>query len=418
MKYRIIISYAELALKGKNRNQFVKRLRQNIRRKLKSMDLDWEVVSIHDRIFIEAGKEISDMADHVVNEIAKIPGIAWLSYVHWFSEKEYRFLQADPDMQPIHDLIKTLAIKTYQPDHSFALKIKRSDKNFRISSQELAHQLAKTIFENSEWSKVNLKHADQFFYVNISSRGISVHTNKIKGTGGLPVSTTGRVLTLLSGGFDSPVAAWLMANRGCNVDFVHFSASHHNLADVESYKISRIVKQLSEITGRARLYIVPYTHFDMALLEHNLAYDLILFRRFMARVSERIMQGIEAQALVTGDNLGQVASQTLENINSMNQAITAPILRPLLTYNKEQIIELSNKLDLFDVCCEPYKDCCALISKNPRTKSKADLMAKLEHNHLEDYEELITDTLAETTEVAYSYGRLLYKKNLQNNADE
>ncbi len=411
MRYRIVVSYAELALKGKNRSQFVKRLRQNIRRKLKSLELNWEVISIHDRIFVEVADKDAEVAKKAVEEIARIPGIAWLSFVHWFSEKEYRFLQADPDLQPIHDVIKTMAQETYQPGKTFALNIKRSDKNFRTTSQDFAQQLAKTIFENSEWRDVNLKHADQFFYVNISSRGISVHTNKIKATGGLPVSTTGRVLTLLSGGFDSPVAGWLMANRGCNVDFVHFSASHHNLDDVENYKISRIVKQLSEITGRSRLYIVPYTHFDMALLEHNLAYDLILFRRFMARVSERIMQNIEAQALVTGDNLGQVASQTLENINSMNQAITAPILRPLLTYNKEQIIELSNKLDLFEICCEPYKDCCALISKNPRTKSKADLMEKLEVNHLEDYEELIEDTLAEMTEVAYSYGRVIYKNH-------
>ncbi|MEZ5472536.1 MAG: tRNA uracil 4-sulfurtransferase ThiI [Marinicella sp.] len=411
MRYRIIVSYAELALKGRNRHQFVKRLRQNIRRKLKSLDMNWEVISIHDRIFVEVADQDAGLAKQAVDEIARIPGIAWLSFVHWFSEKQYRFLQTEPDMQPIHDVIKTMAQETYQPGKTFALNIKRSDKNFAISSQDLARQLALTIYENSEWQNVDLKNADQFFYVNISSRGISVHTNKIRGTGGLPVSTTGRILTLLSGGFDSPVAAWLMANRGCNVDFVHFSASHHTLDDVENYKITRIVKKLSEITGRSRLYIVPYTHFDMALLEHNLAYDLILFRRFMARVSERIMQTINAQALVTGDNLGQVASQTLENINSMNQAITAPILRPLLTYNKEQIIELSKNLDLFDVCCEPYKDCCALISKNPRTKSKADLMEKLEVNHLDDYEELIVETLAETTEVAYRYGQLLYKND-------
>ena len=128
------------------------------------------------------------------------------------------------------------------------------------------------------------------------------------------------------------------------------------------------------------------------------------------RVSINLVKSGEAQALVTGDNLGQVASQTLENINSMNQAIKSPILRPLLTYNKEQIIELSTQLGLFDVCCEPYKDCCALISKNPRTKSKADLMEKLETNHLGNYEELITETLAEMTEVVYKFGQMEYKK--------
>ncbi len=114
--------------------------------------------------------------------------------------------------------------------------------------------------------------------------------------------------------------------------------------------------------------------------------------------------------MVTGDNLGQVASQTLENIDSMNKSISAPILRPLLTYNKEQIIELSNQLGLFDVCCEPYKDCCALISKNPRTKSKADFLEKLELNHLDNYDELMADTMAEVTEVIYNFGRLEHIK--------
>ena len=196
-----------------------------------------------------------------------------------------------------------------------------------------------------------------------------------------------------------------------NVDFIHFSASHHNINDVEEYKIARIVKQLSEVTGRSRVFIVPYTHFDMALLEQDLDYDLILFRRFMARVSERIMDKIEAGALVTGDNLGQVASQTLENINSMNRAIDAPILRPLLTYNKEEIIAKSTELDLFDLCREPYKDCCALISKSPRTKSKHAILDKMEREHLSNYEELIQDTLDETTTLVYNFGQLVFKKD-------
>ncbi len=406
MNFRIVVHYAELALKGNNRHVFVKKLKQNVKRKVNAMCLDWEVVSIHDRMFVKVPSDGHNQAQSVVEEIARIPGIAWLSLVHWFDEKIYAFLKHNHDLQVIHDQVEMLANQTYKEGYTFALKVKRSDKKFNKSSQQLAHELATTVLERTPWRDVNLSRPDQFFYVNISSQGIAVHTNKIKATGGLPVSSTGRVLTLLSGGFDSPVAAWLVANRGCNVDFVHFSASHHNAKDVESYKIARIVKKLSEVTGKSRLFIVPYTHFDMALLEHDLAYDLILFRRFMARVAEKIMHKIYAQALITGDNLGQVASQTMENINSMNQAIDAPILRPLLTYNKEQIIELSTQLDLFDVCREPYKDCCALISKSPRTKSKAEILEKMEQQHLIDYQELMDDTLAEATEVVYQFGQL------------
>ncbi len=407
MDYRIVVHYAELALKGNNRGVFVKKLKQNVKRKIVAMGLGWEVISIHDRMFVKVPQSENGKAQDVANEVARLPGIAWLSLVRWFDEKEYNFLKdrQKHDLTSIHELLEELAKSNYQAGQSFALRVKRSDKNFTKTSQQLAREFASTILEKTAWENVDLKNADQFFYVNISSRGISVHTNKIKATGGLPVSSTGRVLTLLSGGFDSPVAAWLMANRGCNVDFVHFSASHHNTKNIENYKISRIVQKISEVTGRARLFIVPYTHFDMALLEYGLDYDLILFRRFMARVAEKIMSNVYAQALVTGDNLGQVASQTMENINSMNKAIDTPILRPLLTYNKEQIIDVSKSLGLYEVCCEPYKDCCALISKNPRTKSDASALAKMESRYLQNYDELMTDTLAEMTEVIYNFGQ-------------
>ncbi len=406
MNYRIVVHYAELALKGGNRKLFVKRLRQNIKRKLFSLGKDWPVVTIHDRMFVKVIDEDTADAELITHEIARVPGIAWLSFVHWFEEKTYKFLQKNPNLEPIHNILKSLANTTYKEGCSFALKVKRSDKNFVVTSKQLSHDLADTVVENSLWKNVNLKHADQFFYVNISSRGIAVHANKIKATGGLPVSSTGKVLTLLSGGFDSPVASWLMANRGCSASFVHFSASHHSSKDVEAYKISRIVKKISESVGRSRLFIVPYTHFDLALMEHDLEYDLILFRRFMARVAEHLMHSIHAQAIVTGDNLGQVASQTMTNMESMNQSITAPILRPLLTYNKEQIIDLSTQLGLFDLCREPYKDCCALISKSPKTKSRADVLKRMENQYLGDYQQLIDDTLSEMTEVVYNFGKL------------
>lgn len=412
MNYKITIYYAELALKGKNRQQFVKKLRQNINKKLKSLGYNWPVKSIHDRIFVEVDPQATaEQSHYAVQQLATIPGIAWLSLVHWFAEKQYHFLKPkQPNLQAIEQLIIKLAQQTHQKNHSFAVRVKRSDKKFALSSQQLERQLGAVITQNSDWKTVNLKQADQYFYLNISSQGIAVHLNKIKATGGLPVSATGRVLTLLSGGFDSPVAAWLMANRGCNVDFIHFSASHHNTTDIENYKIAQIVKTLSQTTGRCQLFIVPYTHFDLALLAQDLKYDLILFRRFMARVAEQLMTQIGASALVTGDNLAQVASQTLENINAMNQAVTASILRPLLTYNKEQIINQSTALNLFDLSRQPYKDCCALISKTPKTKSDHQTLQQIEQQHLPNYQQLIDDTLAETTRLTYNFGKLVHQQ--------
>ena len=195
-----------------------------------------------------------------------------------------------------------------------------------------------------------------------------------------------------------------MAKRGCTVDFIHFTASNIQASKLEVYKVSRIAQRISEFCGKVRLYLVPYTHFDLALMEKNLDYDLILFRRFMARVAEKLAQGNYAQCLVTGDNLGQVASQTMENIVSMTKSIQMPVLRPLLTYNKEEIIKLSRQLGLFDVCVEPYKDCCALISNTPKTKS---LHEKLEHieERFFEYDELINDTLEEKQVIAFQFGK-------------
>ncbi len=405
MRNRIILHYGELTLKGCNRHSFVKKLRVNVRNKIKSLNLNWDVVSIHDRMFIEIPIDFTADLDEIVTKLAEIPGIAWLSKVFWFSNKQYDLFHYSPDLSQLDSLIEQLANETYVTDASFAIRVKRSDKRFVKSSKELEMQLATVILKNTEWKNVNLNHADQYFYVDISSRGMAVHTNRIKAIGGLPVASTGKVMCLLSGGFDSPIAAYLMAKRGCTIDFVHFTATNIQANKLENYKVSRIAQRISEFCGTVRLYLVPYTHFDLALMEKNLDYDLILFRRFMARVAEKLAGNIYAQCLVTGDNLGQVASQTMENIVSMTKSIDMPVLRPLLTYNKEDIVSLSRQLNLFDVCVEPYKDCCALISNSPKTKSLHEKLDTIEQRFLENYDELVENTLAEKQVIAYHFGK-------------
>jgi len=405
MHNRIILHYAELTLKGCNRSSFVKKLRINVRNKIKSMGLMWEVITIHDRMFIEVPTDYTGDIDAIALKLTDVPGISWLSKVYWFSDKKYDFFKYKPDLSEIDTLVEKLANKTYEKGKSFAIRVKRSDKRFYQTSNKLEIQLATVVLKNTEWEHVNLKNADQFFYVDISSRGISVHTNHIKAIGGLPVASTGRIMCLLSGGFDSPVAAYLMAKRGCTVDFIHFTASNIQASKIEDYKVSKIAQNLSEYCGKVRLYLVPYTHFDLALMDKDLDYDLILFRRFMARVAEKLASSLFAQCLVTGDNLGQVASQTLENIVSMTKSVDMPVLRPLLTYNKEEIVTLSRQLGLFDLSTEPYKDCCALISNSPKTKSEHDKLEYIEERFLSEYDALIEDTLAEKQVVAYVFGK-------------
>ncbi len=409
MRHRIIIHFGELTLKGQNRREFVKKLRQNVSRKLRAMSIGdsegWTVRSIHDRMFVEVPENHQADIEPVLRAIAEVPGIAWLTHVYWFSAKHYDLFHPRPDLAFVDELVEKLGHETHRKGASFAVRVKRADKRFALGSKALEQRLATVLLKNTPWKKVDLKHADQFFYVEISSRGLAVFTNRIKGAGGLPVSSTGRVLTLLSGGFDSPVAAWLMTRRGCNIDLIHFTASHVRADDLESYKVSRIARRLSEIAGKVRLIMVPYTHFDLALMDKGLDYDLMLFRRFMARVAARVADELRAQALVTGDNLGQVASQTLENIVSMTKSIDYPILRPLLTYDKDEIIAHSQHLGLFEICKEPYKDCCALISNNPKTRTYHDRLQAVEERFFPEYQELVQQTLDERQQLTYIFGQ-------------
>jgi thiamine biosynthesis protein ThiI len=222
--------------------------------------------------------------------------------------------------------------------------------------------------------------------------------------GGLPVGVTGRVLTLLSGGIDSPVAAYLIARRGCSVDFIHFTADQPQQNQAEGNKVSQIVQELSRITMRSRLYLVPSSYFQVAILGRQMKNELIIFRRFMTRVAERLARKRDAQALVVGDSLGQVASQTLENIVTNSQAGELPILRPLLTYDKEEIVELAKRIDTYHISLKPYKDCCSILVSNPRAKSNHVLISREERALLPEYEDLIDRTLKDAVCLEYAWG--------------
>ncbi|WP_395376110.1 tRNA uracil 4-sulfurtransferase ThiI [Marinicella sp. W31] len=406
MRYRISIFFAELSLKGANKKLFIKRLRQNLKRKLKAKHYDWPLKQVYDRIFIEPIDVAEDEVKVLIQELCLLPGISRISLGYWFDINE-DFFAKKPDLDVVVEQLLKLARDSYRQDASFAVRVKRGEKRFPLTSSDTEKYIATEILKRTDWQKVNLKNPDQIFYLDISSTGLVAYSNNYTASGGLPVSTTGRVMVLMSGGFDSPTAAWLMANRGCNIDCIHFSASHIGPQQLKDYKVARIVQIISRYSGRVRLIVVPYTHFDMALMAQNIGYDVMLFRRFMARVAEQYTQDINTQALVTGDNLGQVASQTLENITALDQAVEVPILRPLLTYNKQEIIELNRQLGLYDACREPYKDCCALISSHPKTKTRDYILSRIEEQQIPDYQDLIKQSLDDRLEIVYEFGHVL-----------
>lgn len=406
LERRILVHFAELSLKGKNRPQYVQKLQSNLKKRLTTAGFNIPVRTAYDRIFVEAGIQSEAAMQSILQCIEEVPGISWYTPAWWIDRAQMGLETGMLDLSLLEKAVFEIAEANWQANSTFAMRIKRSNKGFPMRSNDLERHLGGVVLKETEWSEVSLNHPDLAIMIDIVNQGAYLYTHKTRAMGGLPVGMTGKALTLLSGGFDSPVAAWLMAKRGSEVDFIHFTANLMQQNQASQYKIARIVQQLSKTLGHTRLHMVPYTHFDLALMVQDVDYDLILFRRFMARMAEHLATKIGAQVLVTGDNLGQVASQTMENMVSMTRSIEMPVLRPLLTYEKEDIVDLSRKLGLFDVCVEPYKDCCALISRSPRTRSKHEKLNAIEQRCFPDYQALMDQTFSETVTLDFAYGTL------------
>jgi thiamine biosynthesis protein ThiI len=404
----ILVHYGEIALKGKNRPTFLWYLRKNLARKLDSLGLDWPVRQFTSYYYIEvppdAGQEQA-VLDRVLTGLAEVAGVVWYGPAHYIPADTARLLSDSPH----YDLLKARAISLaeadYRPGNSFRVSVKRGEKRFPLTSPELEAMLGAAIIKNTNWSQVNLGEPDQTFHVDIRTEGAFFYSTKHPGVRGLPVGVSGRVLVLLSGGIDSPVAAYLAAKRGCPVDFIHFTAAPLKETQAKSYKVSRMAKRLSHFTKRSRLYLIPYTHFELAVLGEEMDYELIIFRRFMTRVAEQLAGRKNALALVTGDNLGQVASQTMENLVANSQAVNLPVLRPLIMFDKQEIIDLAVDIGTYDLSIEPYKDCCSILARNPQTKSQHHFVSQREDTLFPDYDDLISRTLADAICLEYEYGR-------------
>jgi thiamine biosynthesis protein ThiI len=234
-----------------------------------------------------------------------------------------------------------------------------------------------------------------------------IYSDRRKGIGGLPVGTSGQVLSLLSGGIDSPVASFLLARRGCIVDWFHVSATHLQARDFSESVVGRIASRLSRHTMCSRLFTVPYTHFDLELGGLDTGYEPVLFRRFLFRVAEELGRKIGSAALVTGDSLGQVASQTLENLIASAKSTDMPLLRPLLGLGKQEIMDLAKQIGTYEISIEPYKDCCALYSRNVRTKTLDAVLTDMEERIFGDYRSVITRTLDDVMWAEYECGKLV-----------
>lgn len=343
----ILAHYSEVALKGKNRQWFIGRLVRHLHMALAGLSVK-EIRTPMGRIEIVLGREAT--AGEIRNRISRVFGIA-----------NYAVATRVPlDFEGMAEAIVS-RLPPRESASSFRVHVRRADQQFATPSPDLARDLGSKVWHARGW-KVDLDQADLVIGVEIVPGQAYLYLQKEAGPGGLPTGTAGRVTALLSGGIDSPVAAWRMMKRGCHVTLVHFHSAPF-LSNTSQGKARRLAEVLTRYQLRSRLFLVPFGELQREVtLSVPGALRVIIYRRFMLRIAERIARHARAKALVTGDVIGQVASQTLDNLAAADSATRLPILRPLVGMDKEEIMSQAQRLGSFEISIEPDQDTCTLFT--------------------------------------------------------
>lgn len=361
----ILVHYAELALKGKNRREFVRQLAKNIKQLIGTSKIDKE----HGRMLLH----LEEITEAKLNHLALIPGISNFAVVHTCpSNIEAMQATAKISIEAAFPDLKPADFKGKR----FSVRSRRSYKRFPMISTEINFEVGGFLKNEFDFI-VDINNPDITVHVEVDEDETFIYTNKRKGAGGLPVGTSGHGIVLFSGGIDSPVAAYIMMKRGMRVTLVHL---YNSTINRDFTKIENLAKQLSLYQGRLRLIMIDLEEFQrhaIALVPPR--YRMIIYKRHMIRSAGLIADEVNAKALVTGDALGQVASQTLDNIHAIYDASSYPLLSPLMGYDKEDIIKVARKIGTYEISIEEYCDICSyLIAKHPETKGKREEVAEFE----------------------------------------
>ncbi len=357
---KILIHFAELSLKGKNKRVFEKKMADNLKHLLKPQRL----IRKHDRTIVE----MEHIDDELLDLLALIPGISNFAVMH----------ESKSELDDIRAVAERVVRETFGDvsGKSFRLKARRSDKRFALTSPELNFEVG-GFLKNALNLKVDLSNPDITVHVEVTTEGSFIYTDKRKGAGGLPVGSSGKGVVLFSGGIDSPVAAYTMMKRGMKVTLVHL---YNSTINRDFSKIKDLAKCLSQYQGRTRLLMIDLEEFQrhaIAMIPDK--YRMIIYKRQMIRSAAEVAAEINAHALITGDSLGQVASQTVENIRAIYDVSPLPLLSPLIGYDKEEIITVGKRIGTYDISIEEYCDICSyLIAKHPETRGKPEEVAEFE----------------------------------------
>lgn len=357
----ILVRFGELSTKGKNKNDFIRRLLTNVKNALRQYDkLTYE--RTHDRLYVMLnGENPEGVRDH----LAKVFGLSSFSFA----------IKIDSDIEEIK---KTALLVAQESDAAtFKIESRRSYKLFPMVSDEINREVAGEILRNTEL-KVNVKTPDLRIQVELHQDSTYIMTGRVQGSGGYPVGVGGKGLVMLSGGIDSPVASYLTMKRGVAIECIHYASPPYTSKAAQD-KVLELARLLAPFQGHVRVHIVPFTDLQLAIYKAcDESYAITIMRRMMYRIAEKVCERQKCLAIVNGESIGQVASQTLESMQTINQVTAMPVIRPVACLDKLEIIDLARKINTYETSILPFEDCCTIFTpKNPVTKPtlrKAELM--------------------------------------------
>ena len=383
-----LIKYGEIGIKGKNRYLFEDALMNQIRFSLKNVDGTFEVTKEQGRIYVEAKSEFE--YDEVLEALKRVFGIVEICPMVQVESTDFEGISA-----AVLDYID----KTYK-DKNFTFKVdaRRADKKFPMNSMDINMEMGHRILEKFPEMKVDVHTPDVYFHIEIRNM-VNIYSQKIPGPGGMPVGTNGKAMLLLSGGIDSPVAGYMIAKRGVKIDATYFHAPPYT-SERAKQKVIDLAKQVAKYSGPINLHVVNFTDIQLYIYDQCPHEELtIIMRRYMMRIAEHFAKETGCLGLITGESIGQVASQTLQSLAATNEVCTLPVYRPVIGFDKQEIVELAQKIGTFETSILPYEDCCTVfVAKHPVTKPNLNIIRNSE-KHLDEKIDALVEEAINTTEL-------------------
>ena len=383
-----LIKYAEIGIKGKNRFIFENILKRNIETALLKLREGYTISKEQGRVFIECPDGFD--YDDTVDALQHVFGVSGICPVYVIDDIDFESLK-----KGVGDYVE----QAY-PDKNFTFKVeaRRANKQYPVQSPEICAKTGAHLLDRFPEMKVDVHNPDVEFMVEVRNRGY-VYSQVIPGPNGMPVGTGGKAMLLLSGGIDSPVAGWMIAKRGVTIDAVYFHAPPYT-SERAKQKVVDLAKIISKYTGPIRLHIVNFTDIQLHIYETCPHEELtIIMRRYMMRIAEEIANSRGCQALITGESIGQVASQTVESLLTTNAVCKLPVFRPLIAFDKNDIVDISQKIGAFETSILPYEDCCTIfVAKHPVTKPVLSVIERSEKKLAEKIDDLVKQAL-DTVEI-------------------